>query len=279
MARRTWLISGCSTGLGRSLAETVLADGDRAVVTARNLDGAEAVAAGVSERALPLALDVTDPDSVRAAVAQAQAWNDGAIDVLVNNAGYGFYGAAEEAADDEIRRVLETNFFGAVRLTREVLPGMRRRRAGTIVNVGSIAGLVGGPGNGFYAASKFALEGYSEALHSELAPLGIRVILMEPSGIRTDFHGRSYRRAASVIEDYRQTAGRQIAVLTGQDGRQAGDPERIAREVRTLVHSENPPLRIQFGAGAVDRARAKFNTMLEEMDRWESLSRSTDFDG
>jgi NAD(P)-dependent dehydrogenase (short-subunit alcohol dehydrogenase family) len=274
---KTWFITGCSSGLGRAIAERALAAGCRVVVTARSQDDAKGVAAACPERSLALSLDVTDPHSVEAAVAQAQAWSGG-LDVLVNNAAYGLYGAVEEVADAEIRRLFETNLFGVGRMVRAVLPLLRARGSGTIVNVGSIAGIVGGPGNGYYAASKFALEGLSEALHAELKPLGIRVILLEPSGIRTDFHNRSYRRAEKRIADYEGTAGRQIASFLKLDGRQAGDPRRIADLLIRLVRSDDPPLRLLVGASAVERSRPKLKAMLEQIDKWEAVSRSTDFD-
>jgi NAD(P)-dependent dehydrogenase (short-subunit alcohol dehydrogenase family) len=275
--QRTWLVTGCSSGLGRAIAEECLAAGDRVVVTARDREAAERVAAAHPANALALALDVADPASVADAVATAERWSGG-VDVLVNNAAYGLYGAVEEVNDDEIRRLFETNLFGVARMLREVLPGMRCRHAGTIVNIGSIAGLVGTAGNGFYAASKFAIEGLSEALRLEVEPLGIRVLLLEPSGIRTDFHGRSYRRAAREIAEYRPTAGGQIDVFLSLAGRQAGDPRRIARLLREMVGSPVSPFRVLIGAGAVDRARPKLLAMLNGIEAWEAVSRSTDFE-
>jgi NAD(P)-dependent dehydrogenase (short-subunit alcohol dehydrogenase family) len=274
---RTWLVTGCSSGLGRAIAQECLEAGDRVVVTARRRAAIEPLAAGFPTLALPLELDVTEQASVDAAVAAAREWA-GEIDVLVNNAAYGLYGAVEEVSDDEIRAVFETNLLGVARLLRAVLPHMRVRRSGTVVNIGSVAGIVGGPGNGFYAASKFGIEALSEAMHAELRPLGVRAILVDPSGIRTDFHGRSYKRARRVIADYEETAGKGIAANIGLDGRQAGDPRRIARTIRTLVSSEDPPLRMLVGASCVDRVRAKLTGMLEQLARWEKVSRAVDFD-
>ena len=275
--RKTWFVTGCSSGLGRAVAEEALATGNRVVVTARSLEAARRVASAHPGDALALALDVTDPGAVEAAVAEAEAWCGG-IDVLVNNAAYGLYGAVEEVSDEEILRLFQTNVIGVARVTRAVLPGMRSRRRGAVVNIGSIAGIVGTPGNGFYAASKFAIEGLSEALRAEVEPLGIRVILLEPSGIRTDFHDRSYRRAARRIEDYEPTAGRQIAAFLSVSGRQAGDPARIARLLQELVDAQEPPFRLLVGASAVERAKPKLQAMLEGIDAWETVSRSTDFD-
>jgi NAD(P)-dependent dehydrogenase (short-subunit alcohol dehydrogenase family) len=274
---KTWLVTGCSSGLGRAIAEEVLASGKRVVVTARSIDSARAIASQYPDRALALAVDVTDAAAVETAVSTGDAWSGG-IDVLVNNAAYGLYGAVEEVSDDEMLRLFQTNVFGVARLTRAVLPGMRGRRQGTIVNIGSIAGIVGTPGNGFYAASKFALEGLSEALQAEVGPLGIRVILLEPSGIRTNFHNTSYARAKRVMDDYEKTAGGQIATFLGLNGRQAGDPHRIARLLMQLVDSDEPPFRLLVGAAAVDRARPKMAAMLDGINAWESVSRSTDFD-
>jgi NAD(P)-dependent dehydrogenase (short-subunit alcohol dehydrogenase family) len=273
---KTWLVTGCSSGLGRAIVEEVLADGQKAVVTARDLDRARQIATCGGDRALPLALDVTDPRSIDAACMAAAHWNQ--VDVLVNNAAYGLYGAVEEADDDEIVRLFETNFLGTLRMIRTVLPGMRARGSGTIINIGSIAGLIGRAGTGLYAATKFALEGLSEALEAELKPLGIRVILLEPSGIRTDFQGRSHRRTRRRIDVYAETAGRQIDSNLGFDKRQAGDPHRIARMLIRLVETNETPFRLLAGASAVDRARAKLTHMQQQIDRWETLSRSTDFD-
>jgi NAD(P)-dependent dehydrogenase (short-subunit alcohol dehydrogenase family) len=274
---RTWLVTGCSSGLGRATAEEVLLAGDKVVVTARRRETVEDIASGHPGRALALALDVTDPASIDTAIKAAEEWSGG-IDVLVNNAAYGLYCAVEEADDDEILALFDTNVFGLVRVVRAVLPGMRSRNAGTIFNVGSVAGVVGGPGNGFYAASKFALEALSEALHAELAPQGVRVVLLEPSGIRSDFHGRSYKRAKRTIAAYSATAGKQIETYLSLDGRQPGDPHRMARVMIELARSEQPPLRIALGASSVDRIRTKLKSMLVGLDQLAEVSRSVDFD-
>ena len=273
---RTWLVTGCSSGLGRAIAET-LAAGNKVVVTARRQEATEAIAIAHPERALSLSLDVTDQASVDQAVSKALNWA-GSVDVLVNNAAYGLYGAVEEASDDEIFPLFDTNVLGLIRMVRAVLPGMRGRGAGTVINVGSVAGIVAGPGNGFYAASKFAVEALSEALQAELAPLGVRVVLIEPSGIRTDFHGRSYKRAARRIGAYKGTAGRQIEANLSLDGRQAGDPQRMAAVLLGLVDLKEPPFRIALGASSVDRIRAKLTSMLTTLGEFEKVSRSVDFD-
>ena len=274
---KTWLITGCSSGLGRAVAAEALEAGDRVVATARDSSTLADLREAEPERALTLALDVTDTASVTEAVAEAEGWSGG-IDVVVCNAAYGLYGAVEEVSEEEAMRVFQTNVFGVVRVVQAALPSMRRRGSGTIVNIGSIAGLVGGPGNGFYAATKFALEGLSEAMRAELEPLGLRVLLLEPSGIRTDFHSRSYRRAERQIEAYEATAGKQIATFLGRAGRQAGDPKRIARLMRKLVEAKEAPFRILVGNDAVDRARPKIGAMLDGIAEWEETSRSTDFD-
>jgi len=273
---QTWLVTGCSSGLGRAIAEAALSAGARVAATARRVESVAELAQQGSGRCLPVALDVADPASVKAAVLAAEGWAGG-IDVLVNNAGFGLYGAVEEVEDEEIRDVFETNILGVARMVRAVLPGMRQRGRGTIVNIGSVAGLVGGPGNAFYAASKFAVEAISEAMHAELRPLGIRTILIEPSGIRTDFHGRSYKRAARRIADYEQTAGKQIAFNLSLNGRQAGDPRRMAATILRLVASENPPFRLLLGASCVERVRAKLTGMLDDIERWEEVSGAVDF--
>lgn len=273
---KTWLITGCSSGLGHAIALEALAKGDRVAAGTRRPQAAEAFSPDHPDRVLPLVLDVADPASVQAAICAVKDWV-GHVDVLVNNAGYGLYGAVEEVSDEEARSLFETNVFGVARLARGVLPGMRARGAGTIVNIGSVAGIVGGPGNSFYAASKFAIEAISEALNAELGPLGIRTILIDPSGIRSDFHGRSYRRAQIVIDDYEATAGKQIASNLGFNGKQAGDPRRIARTIARVVEMDAPPFRLLVGSMCIERVRTKLTAMLEDIERWKEVSRSVDF--
>lgn len=261
------MITGTSTGLGRTIAEAALARGDRVVATARNV-------ADVAGLGFPLRLDVTDPASVTAAVDAAIA-EFGRIDVLVNNAGHGFLGALEELTDAQSRAVMETNVFGVLAVTRAVLPHMRARRSGHIVQMSSVGGVVGNPGHALYATSKFALEGMSEALAGEVAPLGIRVTIVEPGPFRTDFAGRSMT-FADAIGDYAQTpAGTLRARFRGQDGNQPNDPARAAAAIIAAVDDDNAPLRLPLGPEAVNRIREKLTGQLADLARWEHVSVDT----
>src|SRR6476469_8626826 len=219
----SWLITGCSTGLGRSLAEEVLAAGHNAVVTARDAATLRDLVDAHPETALDVALDVTDPAQVSAAVARAEE-RFGRIDVLVNTAGYGYRAAVEEGDDDDVRTLFETHFFGTVAMIKAVLPDMRARRAGAIVNISSIGAQLTPVGSGYYAAAKAAIEGLSGALRGELAPLGISVTIVEPGAFRTDFAGRSLTQSTTVIDDYASTAGQRRQENDTMDGNQAGDP-------------------------------------------------------
>lgn len=275
-AEPVWFITGCSTGFGKEIARTVLDRGHRAVVTARDPRKLSDVVDSHKARALSLALDVTDPERVREAVREAEE-RFGRIDVLVNNAGYGYYAAIEEGEEGEARAMFDTNFFGLLDVTRAVLPSMRERRSGRVVNVSSVGGLVGFPGSGYYAASKFAVEGASEALSKEVKPLGIKVTLVEPGPFRTDFAGRSIRRSQQRIEDYAGTAGARIRSNTERSGRQPGDPARAARAIVDAVSSDEPPLRLLLGGSAPDTVREKLAGMLDEVQRWEEVTTNTDF--
>ena len=273
---KVWLITGCSRGLGRTLAEAVLAGGGRVAATARkaeSLRGLEALAPG---RVLALGLDVDREAEVRQAVAAViQAW--GRIDVLVNNAGYGLAGAIEEVSDAEARAQIETNVFGALALTRAVLPGMRARGGGHILQISSAAGFVATPGLGLYNASKFALEGFSEALAQEVAPFGIRVTIIQPGPFRTDWAGPSLAVPAQPIAAYADTAHKTIATLNGYSGKQPGDPARAAAAMIQVVESARPPLRLPLGEGALGRIRAKIQALSTELDAWEKVTLATSF--
>ncbi|MFC3996163.1 oxidoreductase [Nocardiopsis sediminis] len=275
---KTWSITGCSTGFGRHLAAAVLARGDRAVITARDTGQVRDLAAGAGERALALELDVTRPEQVRAAVTEASDCFGG-IDVLVNNAGIGYFAAVEESTDDEIRRMFEINVFGLSDLTRAVLPGMRRRRSGTIVNFSSIGGLRSFPAVGYYNATKFAVEGLSEALWYEVEPLGIKVVLVEPGPFRTDWAGRSAGETlpGNEIADYAATAGAACADFRANTGREPGDPARAAQAIITAVGAQQPPHRLLLGGPAYDMAIDKLDRLRAEFTAWEELSRSADF--
>ena len=273
---RVWLITGCSRGLGRTLAEAVLTRGDRLVATARDAQSLEPLKQLAPQRVQTHALDVNREDQVRAVVAAAIA-AFGRIDVLVNNAGYGLAGAVEEVNDAEARAQFETNVFGALSLTRAVLPQMRAQHSGHILQISSAAGFVASPGLGLYNASKFALEGYSEALAQEVAPLGIRVTIIQPGPFRTDWAGPSLLTPQHRIAAYADTAHKTIVTLNGYSGKQPGDPARAAAAMIQVVEAERPPLRLPLGEGALGRIRAKLNSVSEELTAWEALTLSTSF--
>jgi NAD(P)-dependent dehydrogenase (short-subunit alcohol dehydrogenase family) len=274
--RTVWLITGCSTGFGRALADAVLKKGCRAVVTARAPATIRDFAERYPEQALIEALDVTDSAQIETVVRSAEA-RFGAIDVLVNNAGYGYLAAVEEGEDGEVRAMFETNFFGIVALTKAVLPGMRSRRKGHIVNISSIGGLIGFAGSGYYNATKFAVEGLSEALAKEVAPLGIRVTLVEPGPFRTDWAGRSLRTPKSGIEDYASTAGARRAMISNYSGTQPGDPARAASAIIGAVEAANPPLHLLLGRMASDAIKGELRDFTREIENWRSVSLSADF--
>lgn len=274
---KTWLITGCSSGLGQHLVQELLARGDRVVVTARRIEDAKRVAASGGDRAIALRLDVEDRTSIDEVVGEAIRWSGG-IDVLVNNAGRGFHGAAEEVSDAESRALFDTNVFGLMDVTRAVLPDMRRRRSGHILNIGSVAGLCGDAGTGHYSATKFALEGLSEAMSVELAPLGIKVTIVEPGPFRTEFNGRSASRAANPIADYADTAGRRSAALRASTGKQPGDPAKAAQLMCDIVDSPQPPLHVLVGSVALERWRGKLARFQKDIETWEERSRATAYD-
>ncbi|MGY1761913.1 oxidoreductase [Geodermatophilus sp. SYSU D00779] len=274
----TWFITGCSSGLGRALAEAVIRAGHHAVVTARDEAKVAHLVELAPDRVLGAALDVTDP--ARGAAVSRQAEDRfGAVDVLVNNAGYGYRAAVEEGEDADVRALFETHFFGAVTMIKAVLPGMRARRAGAIVNISSIGAHIKPPGSGYYAAVKAALEGMSGSLRAELRPLGISVTVVAPGGFRTDFSGRSLTQSRSVIDDYAETAGRRRKERDTTHGTQPGDPVRAGRAILTAVESAEPPAMLMLGSDALTSYRQVLGAALAETDEWQELSVSTDFEG
>lgn len=273
---KVWFITGCSTGFGRELATAVLARGDRCVVTARRPESVNDIAAGHADRALVLPLDVTEPGQIELAVVEAEK-RFGRIDVLVNNAGIGYFAGVEESEDAEVRRMFEINVFGLAHMTQAVLPGMRKRRSGHIVNIASIGGLRTFPAIGFYSATKFAVVGLSEALALETEPLGIKVTIVEPSGFRTDWAGRSANESAITIEDYAETAGKNRANLRRNSGHQPGDPKRAAAAIIQAVEAEKPPLHLLLGKAALKGARWKLDMLREQFDAWEEVTVGADF--
>jgi NAD(P)-dependent dehydrogenase (short-subunit alcohol dehydrogenase family) len=272
----TWLITGCSTGLGRAFAEAVLNRGHNAVVTARNVAQVQDIASAHPGTALALPLDVTSDAQVTDAV-DAAVDRFGGIDVLVNNAGYGYRAALEEGEDDDVRQLFETHVFGTVRTIKAVLPGMRARRSGTIVNLSSIGARISPEGSGYYSAVKAAVEAMTLSLRKEVAPLGIAAMVVEPGGFRTDFAGRSLAQAAEPIADYADTAGRRRKEHDTAHGRQPGDPAKAAAALIEAVESGQPPYMLLLGNDASDGFRAALDKLRAEADTWEALSRSTDF--
>ncbi|PTL72723.1 short-chain dehydrogenase/reductase [Rathayibacter caricis DSM 15933] len=273
----TWLITGCSTGLGRALAQAVLAHGDDVVVTARDVDSVRDIVEPYKETALALALDVTDETQVTAAVRAAEE-RFGRVDVLVNNAGYGYRAAVEEGEEEAVQRLFDTQLFGSVRTIKAVLPGMRSRRSGTIVNLSSIGARISPEGSGYYAAVKAAIEALTLSLRKEVAPLGIRAFSVEPGGFRTDFAGRSLTQSAEPIADYAETAGRRRKEVDTAHGTQSGDPERAAAALIRVVESGSTPSLLLLGNDAQDAFRAALDALRTDADEWEELGRSTDFD-
>jgi NAD(P)-dependent dehydrogenase (short-subunit alcohol dehydrogenase family) len=271
----TWLITGCSTGLGRALAEAVLTRGDNAVVTARDAASVRDLAEAHPETALALALDVTDPAQVTAA-ARAAGARFGSVDVLVNNAGYGYRAAVEEGDDADVQRLFATNFFGAVAMIKAVLPDMRERRRGAIVNVSSIGARITPAGSGYYAAVKSALEGMTGSLRRELQPLGITAMAVEPGAFRTDFAGRSLTQSAAAIPDYAETAGKRRKENDTADGTQPGDPAKAAAAIITAVESPDPPALLLLGTDAVTAFGAVLDAQRAELETWRDLSTGTD---
>ncbi len=274
--KSVWFITGCSTGFGRELAKQLLENDYRVVVTARDAGKIQDLVEINKENALALALDVTNEAQVKDAVEKAET-HFGAIDVLVNNAGFGYFGAIEESDDAEVRAMFEANFWGLAAMTRAVLPKMREEKSGTIVNISSIGGFVGNPGVGYYNATKFAVNGFSEALQKEVAPLGIKVLLVQPSGFRTDWAGRSANDATVNIEDYAETAGKNQDTIRGYSGNQPGDPVRGVKAIITAVEAENPPFHLLLGRAALRGARNKLASLQTDFDAWAETSEGADY--
>jgi NAD(P)-dependent dehydrogenase (short-subunit alcohol dehydrogenase family) len=272
----TWLITGCSSGFGRILSEAVLARGDNAIVTARDPESVQALADRYPNRAYAARLDVTRPGDAAAAVAEAEA-RFGRLDILVNNAGFGFIGAVEESEANEYRPLFETNLFGLIETTRAALPALRRHGGGRIVNFSSIGGITGRMGFGLYNASKFAVEGLSEALAEEVSPFDIKVLIVEPGAFRTDFLGRSILTAERRLEAYEATSGRTRDFSQTNDGRQQGDPERGIAVLLQAVDSPTPPLRLPLGGDAYARIRSKIGQLEQDLRAWEDLATVTGF--
>ncbi|TCM53106.1 short-subunit dehydrogenase [Rhizobium sp. PP-F2F-G48] len=273
-SKRTWLITGCSTGFGRALAKILIARGDTVFATARNPEQIADLVEGHAN-AYSLKLDVTSHDDIAAAAARVE--EAGGVDVLVNNAGYGYLTAFEEGDEAGYRAQFEANVFGLIAMTKAVLPSMRKRGTGHIVNIASVGGLVGNPGSSYYAATKFAVVGMSEALSKEVGALGIKVTVVEPGPFRTDWAGRSLQSSAGRIDAYAKTVHERLDQVAQQSGHQPGDPVRAAEAILQAVESDEPPLNLILGAPGLKLVRGKLATLIAEIDRWESVTLGADY--
>jgi NAD(P)-dependent dehydrogenase (short-subunit alcohol dehydrogenase family) len=278
VAPKVWLIRGCSTGFGRALAEAVLKKGDYLLATAREPEQLRALIEHCPETAKAVRLDVTLSQDIQAAV-DAVIATFGRIDVLVNNAGYGLIGSLEEVSDADIRQQFETNFFGALRLMRTVLPLMRQQGSGHIVNMSSTAGFVGFGSSSIYCGTKFALEGTSEALAKEVESFGIKVTLIEPGAFRTDFNGRSLAAAEQSSDAYASVSGASLQWFKEMDGQQPGNPAKAAQAIIQAVESPHPPMRLALGTDAMSLMQEKLEWVKTDLDVWQQVSVSTDYTG
>ncbi len=274
--KKVWLITGCSTGFGRALAKELLLKGYMVAVTSRSISDISDIVEAYPKTALALKLDVTNKDQIAQAVAKTIS-RFGQIDVLVNNAGIGYFGAIEESEEVEIRRMFEINVFGLANMTQAVLPHMRERKCGHILNIASIGGLRSFPGVGFYNATKYAVDGLSEALYKEVRPLGINVTIIAPSGFRTDWAGRSAKDSSVKIADYALTAEKNKGDIRGYSGNQPGDPVRAAQAMIQITEIENPPLRLLLGAAALKGARLKLEELRNDFETWAAVTEGADF--
>lgn len=271
-----WFITGCSTGFGRELARLVVDRGWRAVVTARDRAKVADLAEGAEDRVLALSLDVTEAGQIADAVRAAQD-KFGRIDVLVNNAGYGYQASIEEGEDEKIRAQFDANVFGLFAMTRAVLPVMRAQKSGYILNITSVAGFVGFPASGYYAATKHAVEGFSDALAAEAGPLGIRVTCIEPGPFRTDWAGRSLVQTPNAIPDYAETAGARLKATSEKSGTQAGDPVRAGAAMIRVTEMDKPPRHLVLGAWGYDAVTTRLKQALAEIEAWRATSLGADF--
>jgi NAD(P)-dependent dehydrogenase (short-subunit alcohol dehydrogenase family) len=273
MAR--WLITGCSTGFGREIARAALEAGHDAVVTARRPEVVQDLVDAFGDRAVAVALDVTDAAEIAAAVSAAEK-AFGGVDVLVNNAGHGYLSAVEEGEDAEVRKLFDVNYFGAVNMIKAVLPAMRARGSGHIVNISSMTGLVANPPNAYYSSTKFALEAVTEALATEVRPLGIKVTAIEPGAFRTDWATRSMKESATPIADYADVAARKDLIKQFAD-HLPGDPRKVAEAVLMVTQLDDPPLRLLLGRDVLKAARDKMAAWASSIDEWEAVTRNVNF--
>jgi NAD(P)-dependent dehydrogenase (short-subunit alcohol dehydrogenase family) len=273
---RVWFITGSSSGFGLLLAKEALRRGERVIATARDASTLNELVTAYPNAARTFSLDVTKPAEIEA-VAQKAIAAFGHVDVLVNNAGYGVNGAIEEVSEDEFEPMFQTNIYGLIRTTRAFLPHMRERRSGHIFNLSSIGGLIGGAGWGFYNTTKFAVEGFSEALAAEMKPLGVSVTIVEPGPFRTEFLGRSGKLAAKEFPEYKDTAGAAREYLRTQSGKQPGDPQKAVEAMVAVADSPNPPVHLILGKIALTRFRGKLAQWQSDIAEWESVTLGSDF--
>ena len=271
-----WLITGCSTGIGREIARAALEAGHSVAVTARNVDAIADFVDQFGDRALALPLDVTDRDQITAAVGEVEK-AFGGIDVLVNNAGYGYMAAVEEGEDAEVRKLFDTNYFGVVDTLKTVLPGMRARRSGHIINISSMTGLVANPPNAYYSSTKFALEALTEALAKEVGPLGIKVTAIEPGAFRTDWAARSMQESSTPISDYDDNVGARKTLIKQFADHLPGDPRKVAEAVLLVAGLDEPPLRLLLGRDVLAAVREKIADLTASINHWESITKNVNF--
>ncbi len=272
-----WFITGASAGFGKALTEYAVSKGYNVVSTARRKQKLESLAAIAPDQILPIQMDVTNTSEIKAAVAEAME-KLGRIDVLINNAGYGIVGALEETPEDELRKQLETNFFGAIAVTQEVLPHLRKAGKGAIVNMSSMGGNMSFGGFSAYSVSKFALEGASEALAQEVAPFGIKTMIVEPGAFRTDFAGEALKHMPK-IDAYDEVVGGTRDFAKGMDGTQEGDPKKAAEAIDKALQVENTPLRLQLGEDSIEAVKGYAEALLKELEEWRAVGTDTKIDG
>ncbi len=271
-----WLITGCSTGIGREIARAALEAGHSVAVTARNVDAIADFVDQFGDRALALPLDVTNRDQITAVVGEVEK-AFGGIDVLVNNAGYGYMAAVEEGEDAEVRKLFDTNYFGVVDTLKAVLPGMRARRSGHVINISSMTGLVANPPNASYSSTKFALEALTEALAKEVGPLGIKVTAIEPGAFRTDWAARSMQESSTPISDYDDNVGARKTLIKQFADHLPGDPRKVAEAVLMVAGLDEPPLRLLLGRDVLAAVREKIADLTASINHWESITKNVNF--
>ena len=271
-----WLITGCSTGFGREIARAALEAGHSVAVTARNVDAIADFVDQFGDRALALPLDVTNRDQITAVVGEVEK-AFGGIDVLVNNAGYGYMAAVEEGEDAEVRKLFDTNYFGVVDTLKAVLPGMRARRSGHVINISSMTGLVANPPNAYYSSTKFALEALTEALAKEVGPLGIKVTAIEPGAFRTDWAARSMQESSTPISDYDDNVGARKTLIKQFADHLPGDPRKVAEAVLMVAALDEPPLRLLLGRDVLAAVREKIADLTASINHWESITKHVNF--